>query len=249
MKKTSLLMALLLAACSGGNESTTVDLQVVTAPLDTATVTTDLGFQITLSEARLTVADVLFTTGENEQSLASRVWEWIVPSAHAHPGHFGGGEVAGELLGNFTLDWQDTAQPLGTATLITGPFTGVDFLLRRSEDGELGDPAFDGHSFYAAGTAEKDGQSYPFTALVRFADGTAVIGAYFVAEIDDSSAGTLSLALSLQDSFEGDTLFDGVDFLALDGDEPTIDIRPGSPEHNRLDRVLQSHDHYQIALD
>ena len=120
MNKAIILSSLLVVACTGGSESTTIDLGVETSAMNEDPAVTDLGYRITVTDARLAVADILFTTGGDEEPLTSRVWNWIVPSAYAHPGHFGGGEVAGELLGNHLLDWQAGGAPLGTARMLTG---------------------------------------------------------------------------------------------------------------------------------
>jgi hypothetical protein len=104
-----------------------------------ATVTTDLGYAVTVTDARLALGGLVFTiAGEvHTASLMQRLSEaCFVPRARAHPGHYQGGEVTGELPGDFALRCgQDQDRELGLATLIVGTYTAANFDLERGSDG------------------------------------------------------------------------------------------------------------------
>jgi hypothetical protein len=56
---------------------------------------------------------------------------------------------------------------------------------------------------------------------------------------------TVALQLFPVDPIEELSLFDGLDFAALDGDgDGVVAIGPGDAAHNFLRRTLQSHVHY-----
>src|SRR5687768_6196831 len=94
----------LLAACSAAQEARGVELRMVTDSVGLEAISTDLGYEVVLSSASVAVDDLQFTiAGEVHASQWRRVLAAVIPSAHAHPGHFQGGEITGELPGHFML--------------------------------------------------------------------------------------------------------------------------------------------------
>jgi hypothetical protein len=60
----------------------------------------------------------------------------VDPRAWAHPGHYSGGDVTGELVGEFILDWiGGDGMALGTADLLAGDYNGFNFTFRRGGRG------------------------------------------------------------------------------------------------------------------
>lgn len=247
------------ATCSSAQEAARVVLPVVVDSAGVAPLTTDLGYTVTLSEARVALGGVVFTiAGEAHVASAWEVpslSELLIPSAEAHPGHYQGGEVTGELPGSFVIDWAaDDGRALGDATLLAGRYTAANFTFERGAEGVL--PAGDaliGHTAALAGVASRDGRQVRFTILIDAPEGRALVGAPFEAKLGASSAGTIGLRLTPHDELEGDTLFDEVDFFALDADgDGVLRIEPGDRAvegaYHTLRRALMTHDQYAVHL-
>src|SRR5690554_7803942 len=116
-------LPLMLALACNASEAPRVELEVVADPTGVTALTTDLGWTVTLSEARVAIADLRFTTaGEVHERQPSGIGDLVlgllIATANAHPGHFQGGEVIGELPGDHILDPFAAEPSLGLATLI-----------------------------------------------------------------------------------------------------------------------------------
>lgn len=215
------------------------------------TTETDLGYRVELSRCRVAIDTVELTTdGEQHASLLGSAWDLLVPSAYAHPGHYGGGEVVGELTGRHVFDWRDDGGVLGQATLLEAEYTGANFSFTRAGPDEVApdDPLL-GHTFEIVGTATLDDERWQFSALLDQDDGRRVVGLPLSFELDpDSDDQALAIQLLVQDPFEEDSLFDGIDFAMLDEDgDHVVVIEPGTEAYNRLRRSTQAHDHYAVA--
>ena len=171
--------------------------------------------------------------------------------AYAHPGHFEGGEVTGELLGAFVVDWiADDGRDLGLATLLVGSYGGANFTFGRGTAERLpaGDPLV-GHTARIAGEATRDDTSWAFTIVVDSPEGRELVGAPFEGEMHGDALGSLRLRILAQDPYEGDTLFDGIDFQALDRDgDGVVTLLPddGEEASNLFRRTFQTHDHFEV---
>lgn len=247
--KHELLLLLILSAC-GGTEATEVALETTVDPQTAAVVTTNLGYSVEILEARTALANIEFTTeGEEHENLTARVWSWLVPSAHAHPGHSAGGIVTGELRGDFVVDWVDDTQPLGTARLLTGQYEGANFAFRTAsaDDGLAADDPMLGHVAHLLLAITRDDAQWQADIRIDVDAETFVIGAPFQHEVVETSTETLVLGLLTTDPTTDDTLFDDLDFAALDDDDDgAIAIVPGETTHNQLRRRLTSHAFYGV---
>lgn len=258
-----LLAVTSLGACEA-REAPRVELEVVSDGSGVHPVTTDLGWTVSLSEARVAIADLRFTTaGEVHDRQPKRTGELLLGlmlgRAHAHPGHFQGGEVIGELPGDHILDPFAIEPSLGVATLIVGDYSAVDFELRRADELD-GDDPLAGHSMWLAGTATRDTVEIAFTAAIDSPIGRELVGAPFEVTISDGDERVLGLRLLIEDPYEGDSVFDGLDFAALDAADGAIDgvvalidpeRAPAQAEalgdaYNLLRRTLQTHDHFDV---
>ena len=216
---------------------------------------TDLGYTVRLSEARVAVRDLEFTTeGEAHASLLDEGLAWasdlVVPTAHAHPGHYAGGEVVGELPGRYVIDFvDDHGSMIGEATLLTATYTGANLTLTTAVQGDnmaAQDP-MEGHSALLAGTASRMGQTWNFVALVDQTEDRQVVGAPFETDVSVQDDFVMRFGLKVE-SPEGETLFDGVDFAALDDDgDGEVSMVAGTPDHNRIRNAMQSHDFYEVV--
>lgn len=223
MKSMIYILALLAwsGGCTPSSEAPQVQRSITIDSTGLAPVTTDLGFTVTLDAAQVSLDQIVFT--RSEMMARRSPLRWIIGTAHAHPGHGEGGSTVGELAGPFAIDWlADDGRLLGEATLLKGAIDAAN--LRFGVDGVV-----------LTGTATRDGERWPFSAEVTLPD--AVEGV----PIQGSGDGGIALRLTLTDPFEGDTLFDGINFAALE-------MAPGQPDHNRLTRALRSHDHYLMEM-
>lgn len=245
----------LLCACAGGEEAARVELPLRADARHTEPVVTDLGYEIQLSEARLMLADLEFAIGGEAHAAGwlRRLGDAIVPPALAHPGHATGGEVTGELRGRFVASWlPESGTPLGMATLLTGDYESANFTLSRAgaADGLApGDPLL-GHTAILRGSATRSGARSEFVALL---DGEGELaGVPFAVPVRTGMAVTLGLELLPRDPFEGDTLFDGIDFEALGASGQVVDIsRAGGDaatrSHETLLERLSAPDHFRLS--
>ncbi len=256
-----LLLALFSIGCSAGQQPTaTVSVDV--APLLEGAVESDVGYAVTLTGARLSVADILLKDGEDEHTVAGllrSLGELVIPSAHAHPGHGAGGVVIGELLGRRIVDFGGGRVTLGEAEAVLADLDSVDFLRIAATADDVGDddPLL-GHAAVLTGSATDGERTVVFEARIGVDDDTAVQGAPLSPALTlvEGDSGTVAIALQVGDPFEDDTLFDGVDFgaaadasgVAGSAEEPLL-LLPGDPDHNRVRRGLVSHDHYVVLSE
>lgn len=265
MRRAPLLLATLLGCAP--SEAPRVQLDVVVDGSGLRESTTDLGWTITLTQARLALADLEFTTaGELHATRPAEPRSWLlallIRSAHAHPGHYQGGELIGELPGAHVLDFiAGDGEQLGTATLIVGDYTAANFTFRRAQADELpaGDPLI-GHTALLQGTAVKDGESVAFTLLIDSPIDRQLVGAPFEYTVTQDTNVALGVRMLDTDPYEGDHLFDGIDFSGLDAADGSADgnVVLVDPElvpeqadllldtYNRIRRDFQTHDLFDI---
>lgn len=245
-------LAIVFAAACGGSEAARITLPVVIDGNGVIAASNDLGWSIALTQFRVATNDLQFTIrGEQHDGTASRaIRRFFVSDVYAHPGHLAGGVVTGELPGNFLLDFTSrSGNKLGDASLLVGAYHGFNLTFRRADAADFPgvvqpDPLL-GHTADFAGKATKGAQQIQFTALVDIDDGTAMVGAPFDFVVDKSTTATIGVAAVVKDPYEPDTLFDGIDFGALDADgDGVVAIAPGEAAHNILRREIIVHDQW-----
>jgi len=250
---TGLLISILaFGVCDPvGDEPEPISLEVLTSGDGVTTSVNDLGWEVTVTTFRVAIRDIELTIeGETHASLMDLLRELAVPAALAHPGHYAGGEVTGELAGDFVIDLVDGAgQALGEATLLPGDYNGMNLYFRAAKELADGDP-LKGHAAVIEGTAADGADTIAFTAVIDIEDGTQMVGGPFELDADEDTAATLFLTAYTIDPSENDALFDGLDFGALDGDDDgAVAIVPGSAEHNILMKTLIRHDHWGMLAE
>lgn len=248
--------------CAGAREPSRVELPVAVGSSGVTPVQTDLGYTVALSRALLVLEDLQLTVA-GEASTAS-IWqtlaELVIGSAHAHPGHYEGGDVTGELPGHFVVDLLRSEAPMGVATLIVGAYRSGNFTFGQAEpaDGLTdGDPLL-GHTAMFEGMASRAGRSVEFSFVIDAPAGRELIGAPFEVEVSESSPTGLRFELLTLDPVEGDSLFDGIEFDGLPeepgaDESPRVTVRPADTDPLLVDaydtfrRTLQTHDHFKLS--
>lgn len=245
------LLPLAIAVCESGTEPATLTLPIVADGVGLGAFTSEEGYQIELSALRVALRDIELTIeGEtHEARLLPGLRRLVMPAAFAHPGHYAGGDVTGELPGDFVIDaFSGVETQLGLATLLEGDYHGMNFTFRRadSSDGLDQDDPLLGHTAVLAGVARRDERDLAFEAVLDIDDDTQMVGAPLTFEARADSVATLVFRVLMVDpSTEADTVFDGVDFFAL-SDDDEIGIVPGDDVHNILRRRIQVHDHWWL---
>jgi hypothetical protein len=246
------LLSLALAACTSAEDAKRVELPVVVDGSRLVTVTTDLGYEVELESVSIAIEDLTFSSaGEAHAALWERVSQALIPLAHAHPGHYQAGEITGELLGALALEFAPQERTdLGVATLLVRSYRSANFTFTRAESGE----SIAGHTARLTGVASSADAAYEFEILLDSPEARELIGIPFDVEVTESSPQALALQFLPLDPVESDTLFDGVDFAALDSDgDGSVSIQPDSSDapsleaYNALRRAFQSHDHYMVT--
>lgn len=210
-----LLWLVALAAC-GGTERQRTSFPV-TVSGGVATVTTDSGWSVSLTKATAHLDAVRFFEGKVLLGRAYPRPPWwrslLVTPAFAHPGHYVPGEALGELVGPLSVDLlAATPTPWGEASAVTGAQGSLQL-------------TFGAGGLELAGTATKDAQSLPFTAV--FAPTAAVEGVRAEHVVTTSGAG-VDVRLDLA------VIFSRVDFALVGSSASPLD--PTSPAFNGLAR-------------
>ena len=245
--------------CGAPVEATRIELPVVVSHETHRQATTNLGYDVELTGARAALRDLQFAiAGEiHTASVIEQISDLLVPVAYAHPGHFQAGDVTGELLGRFVIDWAREDSPLvGMATLITGTYTSANFTFDRGseERGLTSNDPLNTHTAILTGRATKDGTETEFTIIVDSPENRQLIGAPFETTLDETTTGQLAMHLHLIDPIEQDTLLDDIDFEALDDDhDGLVVIEPETSAveeaYNTFRRSFQTHDHFSIHYE
>jgi len=225
-----------------------------------APFTTDLGFEVRLLEARLAVADFEFATA-GELHAAARppsFISYLISPAYAHPGHYEGGEVVGEARGQFVLDWvADDERELTSATLITTDYSSGNFTFARAgvDAGVAASDPLLGHTALFAGSARLGDFETSFRFVLDLPDDRVLVGVPFPATITTEREGSVLFALLLREESGQTTLFDQIDFSALEGaGAGQVDIGPASTTevdmdaYNHLRRAVGTHDYYELSF-
>jgi hypothetical protein len=244
----------LLVGCDPAREPALVELPLVTDASAIGDVETDLGYAVTISEARVAVRDFTFlVSGEVH---VRRPLLPLVSVARAHPGHFEGGSVTGELRARFVVDFSQDRRELGLATLLVGDYTSANFTFERAaeEDGLDGADPLLGHTAVLRGTASRDDATVDFVFVIDSPEGRELVGAPFEMTVREDSAASLGFRLMTFDPRSGATLFDGLDFFALDHEgsglvrlDPERSAEDEIDAYNQLRRRFQTHDHFQMT--
>ncbi|MCB9655810.1 MAG: hypothetical protein H6729_16920 [Deltaproteobacteria bacterium] len=269
-------------ACASSEEPQRIALPVAIDASGIGIVTNDLGYAVELYEARVMVTDFTFALQGEAHAMSRSIWQQIadglMPRAYAHPGHDQAGDITGELRGRFLLNWlRDGSAPtraeaaLGRAELLPGLYKSANFTFVQAteDDGLSADDPILGHTAILRGfatpvateqtttstTKQPDRIPLPFVAVIDAPEGRLLIGAPFELDVDQATTAPLEVRLLTTDPLEGDTLFDGIDFSAIAGNNnsnsaivlsDSASTQPAVDAYNQLRRRFQTHDHFEV---
>lgn len=233
----------------------------------------DLGYTVHLDTAKIVIKNLVFTVGGETHvahlgkppgHFVNRCWSRFksvveIPEANAHPGHYQGGEITGELIGRFILDWfTPESMKLGDATLFEGDYLAANLTLDYGsiEDGLDPDDPLVGVTAVLTGSAKKDDKSIPFVVVVVAPENRSITGIPCDATISVGASQRLLLRVSIEDPLENDTLFDGVDFglLWTDTSQPLRLADDSGTQATKdaffaIRNALLSHDHFSFYVE
>lgn len=247
-----LLSLMVLSGCAA-EEAPRVELQVVVDGSRVVPTKTDLGYTVALSEARMVLGDVLFTVrGEAHASHKKSVGDWLIAPAYAHPGHYQGGEVSGEMPGRFVVDFlEGDGAVMGTATLLTGNYESANFTFGHGD----GDDFLLGITAVLAGVAtrDSDGKTFQFVAQIESPKGRELVGAPFELKVTEQTSNKVGFRLTPTDLYGKKSLFDGINFAELADGEELITFSASNENeairenYFRIRRTFQTHDHFEFV--
>ena len=229
------------AACPGDGQGdsrtrTTFDL-VIAAEGDPASLSSEHGGTVELTEAKLSIGtiewflgDALFATRIDR---TQRVIDGLLSfsAARAHPGHYTPGEALADLPAVGVVDLLAGPFAAGTAEGLTGVYGTLSLPFENAS--ELGDAAVK-----LTGTAHLDDGDVPFSIALPL-DKT-VEGVPCAVTI--SGSGTLTLTVSLED------LVRRIDFSELPRDA-TADLLTIEQGRNSVERSIESQATYTATYD
>ena len=251
-----LLTCVVATTCSpSADEAVAVNYSVFCDGTNSMKNPNDQGWSVKIDKFEMAVKDLEFTVeGEIHASLLQKISDFIIPSAYAHPGHQAGGEITGEMTGTFILDIASgSLKALGEATLIEGAYHGFNlyFATASTSNGLNANNPLVGHSIYIEGVAVKENKTINFTAALNEDDGTHMVGGIFNHQVKEGDIANLNLRIMDWVELEGmnapDSIFDGIDFGALDEDnDGKVSIEPGQAVHNIMKKEIAIHDYYYV---
>jgi hypothetical protein len=225
---------------------------------DLEPVETDRGYTIELSEARLVVTDLKFAIAgeEHAQNAWHRLADWLVPVAHAHPGHFVGGDVTGELLGHFITSWlPEDAAPLGVATLLEGNYRSASFAfgLATEDEGLSSDDPLLGHTAVLRGSATRGDVHREFLVVLDAGEEQELAGMPFDAGVRAGDPLAIGFELLPIDPIEHRSLFDEIDFARLPVEGELVRIESGASDpalaaaYERVSLAFHGASHFRMS--
>lgn len=206
----------LLTACSSTDDSSSTSGKRVThrffveseaAALDT--FVNAAGWTLTLERALLSIGPLYLFDGapvalrHGPEPLNRRLARWLLPSAHAHPGHYVSGETLGEMLSPASVNLLERTE-LAAIAGVSGKVRSASFSFENPAPGphatELGSAVV-----LLEGQASSAGDSKSFTLSASFddifsGDETDIVGCPFenpATTVDDDGTVTLTLRPSL----------------------------------------------------
>lgn len=157
----TLAVLVTISACEPGTGGRRVmfDLAIEAAP-SSRSFRTALGWDVTLEEACVSVGPLYLYAQPGLSASLRRAYDWLVPSAHAHPGvdHFNGGEVRGEWLEQIAVDLTSSGRvDLGAREGIAGEARSATIGIHPPQAEALGAPTcLRSHQAYVVGSATRD---------------------------------------------------------------------------------------------
>ena len=191
---------------STGGKLVVLHTRVSVEDIARGTFTTAVGWNVTLTAARVSAGPFYYFDGAPPLVLRAPPRDWRfalrllgVGTAHAHPGQYQSGNEMGQMLESASIDLLGGAAVLPDGDGVSGTYRSarVTFAPPSAEDAS----ALDGHVASAAGKAEKDGEIRFFRAFADLAaiEKSATLGRIDgceFAETDVEADGTVTIAVN-----------------------------------------------------
>lgn len=214
---TSAALFVLPLACGSDTGRTRVEFDVEIGGLGGAgPFENEHGWSVTLTEAKIDTGPLYFYEGA---PLFTRVWDWMVPSAYAHPGHYVEGDALGDFLESATIDL------LASEPVLVGRGDGVT--------GSYNSVRFEGRTAQVSGTATKDGNTVEFEGTFTLEG--PIEGIAFGAEVTKN--GRVQLLIDEHEWVRR------VDFSLL----TTLDFQRGTQPFSAFERGVEKAGAYQFS--
>lgn len=245
------IMCACIVGCGGGETAEEVSMPVY-VDTQTSVSETDLGYRVELTRFATVVSDLRFVNyGARQSTSLEPLLEWLVPTAHAHPGHVQSGDTLGTLPGSFEVDFL-RAERVGVAQLLVGSYDAIDSGLGRLSPNDSPDQATD-PSMLLTGIASRGATQIPFEVRVLAPDERELIGIPFEVEVVNNDPRAVVLRFAMNEPFRSERhVFDGIDFAAMP--EPLV-LSALADDNSTVDaffevqRRLLSHDYFQATLE
>jgi hypothetical protein len=221
--------------------------------------TNSLGWTITLSKAHLSMGPLYYFDGapftaqrggpsRTSPPLLERFARWVVPEAHAHPGHYQAGEARGQMLTPTSVDLLAGPTDLADADAVSGFYRSARVSFGSPPAGSFA-AALEGHVAALEGRAEQDGSALDFLARVEVAevlnaDGDAAVEGCAFEEVDVQETGVVTLVV------KPTVWLDQVDFAGIAGGEDgaPAPLPPDSAARRGFARGLKKGTAYALSF-
>ena len=243
----ALTLLLLLTACSeSATEAKRVQVELWGGSVQASSTPSDTGWTVALDSAQLAAANLELTIlGETHLAQPTKRWPALVWSlfggtARAHPGHYAGGEVTGEVVGPFVVNYGGAGtEALARGEALAGDYNGANLTFTHAD-------TLAGASIRLVGRAtDAGGTEVSFDAALDLDEGVQVVGLPYDANLGAGEVHRLSLVLRVHDDETGGHLFDGIDFQNIAAASGRF--MPNAAETNRLRRQLVRHDFHALV--
>ena len=246
----SLVIVGLLAGCGEPQEAELFDIPLWADGNSLEVFDTNLGYEIEVESVQIWVQQVEFTIGgeshgdgDDELAWWKNTVDWLLPVAHAHPGHSAGGEVAGEFVGPILLEFQaGNLEEIGVGRFLKGEYLGynVDFAQVDEEGQEIPGP-----TIRIRGTASQEAEELEFVAEFTLTQNASVIGGALEGALPGEEATGVALQFFPYDAWSETSIFDDVEFSTVSTDDDGVaQVLPGSMANAEIRSRILAHEFY-----
>jgi hypothetical protein len=249
-----LALGALGAACDGEDATTGKRVQhrtIATAGEEAAGAFTNAyGWSITLSRAYISIGSLYYfdgapvtarldAPGGRRPSRAEQVLRWVIPEAHAHPGHYQQGNALGEMTAPATVDLVAGPAEMGPSASVTGLYRSALFTFGVPPAGPLA-AELGAAVVLIEGSAQSGAEERLFRAEAAPADVFDTTGAPIVAgcvfeEADVQADGIVTVLV------KPSVWLDQVDFMEVpaSADGAPVPLDPAGTPHKAFVRGLK----------
>ncbi|MEM9691094.1 MAG: hypothetical protein AAGA56_00990 [Myxococcota bacterium] len=237
-----------VAACDSNTGGKPIEVGLAFSPPDdsdlveTGQFTNRYGWNVRLEEANIALGAVYFN---ESPALSAQLEALLLPRAYAHPGHghFAGGEVRAEWLGQTVYNaLRRTPLNIGSVPGVAGAIQSWTLFVEPPRDGEMpGAGALRGFRAYVVGVAERGEDAIAFEGGLELLDekesdtlGVLFEGLPLEATLDEGQRISIIVdARTWLDEAQFETLLDEEDGTCLETSEDgRCEITPGGQVHN-----------------